>query len=303
MLSGHPVNLADPVFLGCTLGAMLPDLDIVFHVKGRLNYLMKHRGVSHSLFALSGMALGLTPILYGFFPQTPWNSIFFWTLVGTLSHGLVDLLNSFGAELLWPFYKKKLTIDMIILTDPVIFGLFLSSLLISVYYPVAASQSSLAALISVLLYLSYRQIGKLKKRENLMEIYQIKDKKEIKILPAMYRPFSWNFLLLQKNFVRFGTIRNNKPKIERILPPWDENNPYVTTALESSLAEIFDHFTPYYHIITREDEENCRVEFMDLRYWSKEDFLYTGRVLLDSDLKIAEETINISNKEGILLSY
>ncbi|MBC2724341.1 MAG: metal-dependent hydrolase, partial [Desulfosporosinus sp.] len=45
-LSGHSMQLYDPVFLGCTLGAMLPDLDIIAHVKGRLNYLLKHRGAS-----------------------------------------------------------------------------------------------------------------------------------------------------------------------------------------------------------------------------------------------------------------
>lgn len=304
MLSGHSVNPTDPVFLGCTLGAMLPDLDIIFHLKGRLNYLLKHRGISHSIFALGGMSLGLTPILYSFFPETSWNTIFFWTLVGTLSHGVIDLLNSFGTELLWPFYKKKLSIDMIMLSDPIIFGLFFMSLVISINSPEIARNISLTVLFSLMLYLSYRQITKMKIRDSLMEIYQVSNKKEIKILPAMYRPFNWNFLLNQKNCVRFGTVRNKQPKVERVLPQWDEKNPYVTTALESSLAEIFDRFTPYYHIIAHEsDNDNCKVEFMDLRYWTKEDFFYKGKVLMNSDLEIAEETFNIPNNEGILLSY
>jgi inner membrane protein len=109
--SGHPIEITDPIFLGCTLGAMLPDLDIVTYFKGRLNYLMKHRGASHSFLALGGMALVLGSIIYAIFPSASWGSIVFWTLIGTLSHGLSDLLNSYGAELLWPFYRKKTPIE------------------------------------------------------------------------------------------------------------------------------------------------------------------------------------------------
>ncbi|MHB1651278.1 MAG: metal-dependent hydrolase [Desulfitobacteriaceae bacterium] len=304
VLSGHTIDPNDPIFLGCTLGAMLPDLDIVTYVKGRLNYLLKHRGISHSFLALGGMALTLTPILYSFFPQTAWNTILFWTLVGTLSHGIVDVLNSYGAELLWPFFKKKLTVDMIILTDPVIFGLFLTSLLVSAKMPTLGARSTLTAILAGVFYLSYRQIKRVKTRNAVMAAYHVENKKEIKILPAMYRPFSWNFLLLEKRFVRFGTIRHKTPEVERVLPHWDEQDPYVNAALEGILAEVFDQFTPYYHILTQESEDDqCRVEFLDLRYWTKKDFLYTGKVLMNSDFEIFEETFYTPNSEGILLSY
>lgn len=302
-LSGHAPNLNDPIFLASTLGAMLPDLDIVTHVKGRLNYLLKHRGASHSLLALGGMALGLGTVVYSFFPETPWNTIIFWALAGTLSHGIVDILNSFGAELLWPFYKKKLTVEMIILTDPVIFSLFLLSLLVSFFRPEATQVAGIAFLGSGL-YLIYRHIGRLKIREALMKRYHLTDVKQVKILPAMYRPFSWNFLLFEDDFVCFGTIRDTQTKIERVLPRWDETNPYVSTAMEGAVAEIFDQFTPYYHIVTAEDENaEYWVEFMDLRYWTRENFLYTGKVVMNSEGEIAEERFHATNREGILLSY
>ncbi|HBV86946.1 MAG TPA: metal-dependent hydrolase [Desulfosporosinus sp.] len=304
-LSGHSMQLNDPVFLGCTLGAMLPDLDIIAHVKGRLNYLLKHRGASHSLIALTASALGLGTALHFLFPTTSWATVILWTLIGTMSHGVMDLLNSYGAELLWPFSRKKITVDMIMLTDPVVFGLLLVSLIISLTNPTLASISSQTALLLSLLYLGYRHLGRIEIRDRLINIYQITDKDQVKVIPAMYHPFTWNFILFQEEHVSFGIIRNQKPSICRVLPKFNQDHPSVANALEGNLAEIFSHFTPYYHVITHfSDTEECIVEFLDLRYWAKGDFLYTGRVYVTLDGEISQEIFHpLPNQKGVLLSY
>jgi inner membrane protein len=305
-LSGHPMQLNDPVFLGCTLGAMLPDLDIVTHLKGRINYLLKHRGASHSFVALSGMALGLGSLVYTFFPSTPWTNVVFWTLIGTLSHGLADLLNSFGAQLLWPFYKKKFTFNMIMLTDPVVFAMFLISLIVSLFSPNLAKESTITAFMISSSYLVYREFDRRRTRKKLMERYNLKLKENIKVLPAMYRPFNWAFLIFEDERVRFGTIEGGEAKVLRTLPRWNVDDPCITNALEGELAEIFTQFTPYFHVLRKEDGADLKVEFMDLRYWDKEDFLYTGEVKMLPDGKIAEEKFypfGNRNSQGILLEY
>lgn len=304
-LSGHSIQLNDPVFLGCTLGAMLPDLDIIAHVKGRLNYLLKHRGASHSLIALNTSALGLGTALYLLFPTTSWLTVFFWTLVGTMSHGIMDLLNSYGAELLWPFSRKKITVDMIMLTDPVVLGSFLLSLIWSLLMPQFARDSALLALIFSSLYLGFRHWGRIKIRERLKIFYNLKEEDQVKVLPAMYHPFTWNFILFQEEHVSFGVIRNKIPSICRVLPKLSADNPSVANALEGNLAEIFSQFTPHYHVIAHYlDNEECIVEFLDLRYWAKGDFLYTGNVYFNLDGEISHEIFHpLPNQKGVLLSY
>ncbi|HWQ41345.1 MAG TPA: metal-dependent hydrolase [Desulfosporosinus sp.] len=304
-LSGHVMQLNDPVFLGCTLGAMLPDLDIIAHVKGRLNYLLKHRGASHSLIALTGMALGLSSALNFLLPTTSWMTVFFWTLIGTMSHGIIDLLNSYGAELLWPFSRKKITVDMIMLTDPIVLGSFLVSFMIALKTPNLAERSSLIAILISALYLGYRHLGQRKTRDRLMGIYHLNERDQVKVLPAMYHPFSWNFILFQGDFVCFGIIRKQTPSICRVLPKADEDNPSVLSALEGSLAEIFNQFTPYYHVIAHYLEaEECNIEFLDLRYWSKGNFLYSGKVFLNENGEISQEIFHpLPNQEGVQLSY
>jgi inner membrane protein len=304
-LSGHPIQLNDPVFLGCTLGAMLPDLDIITHVKGRLNYLLKHRGASHSLIALTVMALGLSTALYLVFPTASWNTVFFFTLIGTMSHGIMDLLNSYGAELLWPFSRKKITVDMIMLSDPVVLGSFLVSFMVSLRTPELAKTASLTALLLSASYLGYRHLGRMEIRERLMGIYDLTERDQVKVLPAMYHPFTWNFILFQGDFVCVGIIRNQTPSICRVLPKFDGDDPSVSNALDGNLAEIFSLFTPYCHVIAHFSEDvECKVEFLDLRYWAKGDFLYTGNVFLNAEGEISREIFHpLPNQEGILLSY
>ncbi|KGK89791.1 hydrolase [Desulfosporosinus sp. HMP52] len=304
-LSGHPLQLNDPVFLGCTLGAILPDLDIIAHVKGRLNYLLNHRGASHSLIALTTSALGLSSALYFLFPTTSWSTIFIWTLIGTMSHGIFDLLNSYGAELLWPFSRKKITLDMIMLTDPVVLGLVFLSLITSLIKPEIARTSSLSAILLSAVYLGLRYLGKIEIRDRLANAYNLEDKEQVKIIPAMYHPFTWNFLLFQKEQVCFGTIRHQVPVICRVLPKVNGDNPSVANALEGNLAEIFNQFTPYYHVIAHyKDNEECVVEFLDLRYWAKGDFIYTGNVYLTLEGEISHEIFHpLPNQKGVQLSY
>ena len=303
-LSGHTIQLNDPIILGCTLGAMLPDLDIIAHLKGRLNYLLKHRGASHSLISLGAMALGLSTVLYLVFPTSSWATIFFWTLAGTVSHSVMDLLNSYGAELFWPFSRKKITLDMIMLTDPIVLCSLLVSLFISLKVPHYASISSLAAFTLSGIYLGYRHFGRLKTRKSLMEIYRLNDFHQVKVLPAMYHPFTWNFILFKGDNVRFGIIRNKVPSICRVLPKFDGDNPSVSNALEGNLAEIFNQFTPYYHVINHSSNKEGKVEFLDLRYWSKGGFIYTGHVFLNAEGEISQEIFHpLPNQEGVLLGY
>ncbi|MGI1657817.1 MAG: metal-dependent hydrolase [Desulfitobacterium sp.] len=304
-LSGHPMQLNDPIFIGCTLGAMIPDLDIVTHLKGRINYLLKHRGASHSLLALGGMALGLGSLVHFIFPTSPWLTVVFWTLLGTLSHGIADLLNSYGAQLLWPFYKKKFTVNMAMVTDPVIFVLFLSSLIFSLVQPELALFSTLTVLTISMVYLVIREIDRLNTRKRLSQAFGVCGE-QIKVLPAMYRPLNWSFLLYEEDRVSFGTMQKKEGRILKTLPKWDAEDPWINNALEGELADIFNQFTPYYHVIRKDIGQEAKIQFVDLRYWNKEDFLYKGEVLVCADGKITEERFfSFGNKssQGIVLEY
>ncbi|MFZ3102624.1 MAG: metal-dependent hydrolase, partial [Desulfitobacteriaceae bacterium] len=58
-----------------------------------------------------------------------------------------------------------------------------------------------------------------------------------------------------------------------------------------------------YHLVTQQGVNDCKIEFLDLRYWTKGDFLYSGRLVVNEDGEISQETFySAPNQEGVLLS-
>jgi len=117
--------LTNPIYLGSLLGALAPDLDIVLHIKGQVPYLRYHRGPSHGL--LGWLFIPGNSLILGLFFPTILASTLFWSFMGALSHTLLDILNSHGARLLWPFSNGRTTLNLLTIFDPVVFILLLGS--------------------------------------------------------------------------------------------------------------------------------------------------------------------------------
>jgi inner membrane protein len=302
--SGHTLQISDPVVLGCTFGAMIPDLDIINYCKGRLNYLLKHRGASHSLVVTAAMSAFLSVALHTLFPGTPFGMIFLWTLIGVLSHVIIDVLNSYGAELLWPFVKKKFTINTIVLMDPGISLFFFSAMIATVRFPHWAYALNLGAFLASGLLLSGKILTRLKIRNRLIRDFHLTAQDEVKVFPALYRTFKWNYLIIQDSLIRFGTIRRGMPVLLRSLPVARQEDPYLAAVMDGMLANIFDQFTPYYYVSLRHTEDEREYQFLDLRYWTKGDFFYSGKVVLGANGEITEEAFIINPKhKNIALEY
>src|SRR5690554_3913753 len=179
-ISGEPIIGA--VSIGATLGAMSPDLDIVMQFKGHLSYLKNHRGISHSIPFLVGISLIISAILSWIFPDTAYSQILLWTFLGALSHSLLDILNSYGAQLFWPFSKKRFSGSLLLSYDPMIIILSLYLLLSSEGKGTIALKAGLVFLI----YLSIRMILRHNIYDSMIKEFgkdiQIKN---VKLLPCM----------------------------------------------------------------------------------------------------------------------
>jgi membrane-bound metal-dependent hydrolase YbcI (DUF457 family) len=88
------------------LASLAPDLDAVFMLAGKSRYLSLHRGPTHSLLFLpliASIVVGATALLgddAGLL-LSPWCWI--GALCGLLLHIAMDITNTFGVHLLWPF--------------------------------------------------------------------------------------------------------------------------------------------------------------------------------------------------------
>ena len=287
-LSGHGMSLSDPLFLGPTLASMAPDLDIIMQFKGDLAYLKNHRGFSHSLPGVvmigSATALMLHFLLGG---RAPLASLMLLSIAGALSHSFMDILNSYGVKLLWPLINKKITFSLLGLVDWVVMGVSLLGVIGTVYY----SYFPVVWACAITTYFACRFFIAHKVRRYLQLSFSGEGAlKQVVLLPSPFSIIKWGFLVETTGSFIVGEVLafSLATKIRQTLQKTKENA-FIQAALNSKLGSLFKDFTPHFHVIHVRGSSRHRVHFMDLRYFSEEDFMHSGMVALDEDCCTLEE--------------
>lgn len=111
------------------LAANAPDVDIVSAVAGAQTYFAVHRGPTHALLFLPVVAL--LPVLVvrlmsrkgGF----PWTRAWLISMVGIISHLLLDWTNAYGIRLFLPFSDAWPALDITYVIDPWIWAVLLGA--------------------------------------------------------------------------------------------------------------------------------------------------------------------------------
>lgn len=285
-LSGEAPSLTNPIYLGCIIGAIAPDFDIVLYLKGELPYLKHHRGFSHSLPGLALISLAITAVLGIFYPiATFWPQLLLWTFLGALSHSLMDVLNSYGAKLFWPLINNKTNLNLLMIFDPFLIILF-SALW---FLPGNFSQNAQIIWIIFGLYLLFRLLMREKLKKYLSQSFKLAGWQNSFILPAIYGMGTWDFAVTKNNTCIVGQVNffNGKVLVRERLPIAAESK-IIKKALQSKLGEVFQDFTPHFHI-THSLSQDCHViKFLDLRYYIRNDFLHRGTLILDKQFNLVE---------------
>lgn len=107
------------VLMGALLGT-LPDLDVVLDYGDAVTNVTEHRGFSHSLFVLTGLAALLSVLSARLAPTRDislarWSAFFGLILI---SHPLLDALTAYGTQLLWPLATPPVAWPLVFIIDP-----------------------------------------------------------------------------------------------------------------------------------------------------------------------------------------
>ncbi|MFI8607686.1 metal-dependent hydrolase [Pseudomonas sp. NPDC077649] len=104
---------------GAMLGT-LPDLDVVIDYGDAVANMTYHRGFSHSLFVLSGLALLLTWLVRRFRPHPGYSGrrllLTVWLILFT--HPVLDAFTSYGTQLFWPLMPIPTAWSSLFIIDP-----------------------------------------------------------------------------------------------------------------------------------------------------------------------------------------
>lgn len=101
------------------VAANLPDLDLLFRLKGPDAYIFFHRGLSHSLLVLLVVPPVLALVLKRWLDLS-YRTCWLLVVVSLGSHLCLDVLTSWGTELLAPFSSARFALNWVFIVDPVI---------------------------------------------------------------------------------------------------------------------------------------------------------------------------------------
>ena len=274
-LAGNDISIHDAATVSIVIGSIFPDIDIVFQKWGDYTYLKNHRGLTHSILGLI-VSSGLLSILLKFiYTGMSISELFLWSLLGGLAHSGFDLLNSYGAKLLWPFCNKKFSLGILNSFDP----LFVLSLLAYLISPQWFGN------ISLILFVSYIGLRVLMKWIALKDIYKnFSDKCEsLKLLPSMTGLFRWHFILEQpgRNVVGEKNVLKRNIRIFKVFDKIEEE--VLKKVSFSYVGKFFAEFTPVSHVLCENIGNVTRYIFIDLRYYIRGDFLHHAVLEMDKD--------------------
>ena len=129
--AGGKDGLGSPILAAA---ANLPDIDVFGTLIGQ-QYLDFHRGVTHAVVGLAGLALLMAGVTYGITrTRKSWAEsarflpILHVCLIGLLSHPLLDFLNDYGVRPWLPFDGRRYYGDLISIVDPWIWLILWSGL-------------------------------------------------------------------------------------------------------------------------------------------------------------------------------
>ena len=108
------------VLVGCVLAAEIPDLDYLWPADNSVLHSLKaHRGFTHSLLAVPLVALVATALTKLMFRRAPAVTVFVWSLPAVLfAHLLADAWTGWGTRLALPFSDARVTLDWMMVVDP-----------------------------------------------------------------------------------------------------------------------------------------------------------------------------------------
>ncbi len=273
--TGNGISLTDPVSMCIIAGAMFPDIDIVLQKWGDYVYLKNHRGLTHSIFGLAVSSVLIAIVMGKIFHYPDVFALFWWSLLGCASHTAFDILNSYGAKLLWPLTNKKFSMGLLTTFDPVFFGSLVG-------FTAGTGMLQKVSLTIFLVYLAARMLLRFRAKRDLRTEFA-EDFDRIYLLPSMIGVFRWHFVLEKPDCNIIGEKKLFNPAVN-IIKVMDRNQDSdVDRAMLSPLGQFFREFTPVFHVGCEKNGDVTKYIFTDMRYCVKDRFLHHGLLELDED--------------------
>jgi len=230
---------------------------------------------------LYGGAIAITLSLL--YPEASFLKMYLYAVAGCFSHLLLDITNSYGAQILWPIYNKKITLDLLLVYDPMLIIVSLAIIIPSVKNKI----HPIITLTILLIYFFIRYWMKLYVKKKVESYF--KDQGNIlliRVMPSMVGFVKWHFVIKIKGKRIIGECNLLSRKIRIIEVMGDLDKKLFRAIRDTKVAKFFAEFTPLFHIKCDKTDRGYVYSFIDLRYYIAKDFLHHATAIMDENFKL-----------------
>ena len=197
-----------------------PDLDFVIGFVGPVEYLLSHRGVTHSLILLPAWALLYSWILAKILREPGgWRALYGVTAAALLAHIVGDLITSFGTMIFAPFSDWRAALGTTFIIDLWFSGIILAGLIFSALFS-RSRIPAVAASVALVGYVGLQYMQKQRALDFGVEYagsMAIRDAR-ITVHPRPVSPFNWTVFVSDEEAHRFAHVNLVRKEPRRYQP-------------------------------------------------------------------------------------
>jgi inner membrane protein len=269
------------------LAANAPDADAFVWFTGTLRYIEYHRTYTHCLTFLPLVAL-LPMLLVR--AKFSWRS-YLASMIGVLSHLLLDWTNSYGIPLALPFSTHRYRLDINNIIDVWILAILLLAIVAPALSRLVSTEIgerkttaprrtwAWVALAGVLLFEGFRGVTHARALEVMAaRLYQGAPPQRVTALPNAFNPFTWRGIVEGANFAIILPVNlraefdPSAGRLYRAATPV----PGMEAALRTHPFQVFSRWSqvPFWRVTPVGD--NLRLDLIDLRFGSPDNPGFAG---------------------------
>jgi inner membrane protein len=198
----------------------VPDLDFVIGFVGPVEYVLAHRGVTHSLILLPAWALLYSWILAKLLREPGgWRALYGVTALALFAHIVGDLITSFGTIILAPFSDWRAGIGTTFIIDLWFSGIIAAGLIASGFF-YRSRIPALAASLVLGAYVGFQYVQKQRATELGLEYARSKGMQQARVTvhPRPVSPFNWTVFVSDDESHRFAHVNLVRKEARRFQP-------------------------------------------------------------------------------------
>ena len=184
------------------IAAVFPDIDYLSFWVNPLIFIAEwHRSITHSLFMAPIWGIILTGIILIVVPRLRSSAklVLFYSIVGIVSHILLDILTIYGTEIFYPFSDRLISLATTFVIDPYLTIIISITLLISLNMHSRLAAITGIALVSVYVTFQWQL------KQDAIQIAvnhgasHIETDSDAIALPQPFSPFHWRVIVRNNN--------------------------------------------------------------------------------------------------------